>query len=100
MQMFFFWKIAGKNHSMVIIDQWTVVGLTVVGLTVVGLTAPLNSGCQIFPKGPTFGIISRHPILADQPQKFSKGAIRIANFMGGAHAEKTQFFGQNFPISA
>ena len=81
---------------MVIIDQWKVV------CRGGGLTAPLNSGCQIFPKGPTFGIISLHPILADQSQKFSKGALGaiIANFMGGAHAEKTQFFGQNFPISA
>ena len=64
---------------MVIIDQLTVV------CRGGGLTAPLNSGCQIFPKGPTFGIISRHPILADQPKKFSKGALGaiIDNFMGG-----------------
>ena len=31
---------------------------------------PLNSGCQFFIKGPTFGIISRHHFLADEPQNF------------------------------
>ena len=38
---------------------------------------PLNSGCQIFPKGPPFGIVIvlRHPLFANQPQNLSKGAF-------------------------
>ena len=55
----------------------------------------------MFTKGSPFGIIFRHPFLADHPQNFSKSALgaNITNVEGGgggggARAEKLQFFGQ------
>ena len=47
---------------------------------------PINSGSQVFPKGPPFGITLRHPFLAYQPQNFSKLAFgaQITNFDAGA----------------
>ena len=53
-----------------------------------------NSSCQLFPKGPHFGITLRHPFLAEE--KFSKGAFgaNINNFEAGARVETTHFFVQ------
>ena len=48
-----------------------------------GLRPPsLNSGYQVVPKGPPFGITLRHPFLTDHPQKFYKGVFgtNVINF--------------------
>ena len=65
-------------------------------------------GRPLFPQGfdslPTPLVLLRNPVLADQLKNFPKAPLAqiYTNFEGGggARAEKSQFFGQNFPKSA
>ena len=54
------------------------------------------------PKGPPFDTFSEIPFWPTDPKTFLKApsASIYTNFERGPRAEKTQFFGQNFPKSA
>ena len=54
------------------------------------------------PKGPPFGTFQEIHFWPTDPKNFlqAPSAPIFTNFEGGARAEKTQFFGQNFPKSA
>ena len=51
------------------------------------------------PKGSPLCTILRYPFLVTDPKNFLK-AHTYTNFERGAHAKKTQFFGQHFSKSA
>ena len=66
-----------------------------------GLSFPLRDSTPCRPKGSTLWYFLRNPFLTDRPENFLRVALApiYTNFEGRARAEKTQFFGQNFPKS-
>ena len=59
---------------------------------------PLRDSTPCRPKGSPLSTILRYPFLVMDPKNFLKAlpAPIYTSFEGGARAEKTQFFGQNF----
>ena len=67
-----------------------------------GQLPPPNSGCQNFPKGPSFDITLLHPFFGEQTRNFFKGALgaSMTHFDGGARAKKFNFLVKIFQKNA